>query len=64
MLTNPMLARNLRLVIFEEESSVELEAAVEEWLEESEERTVVGASFDVTGEVGNMRWAAHILYTE
>lgn len=62
MLTDPMLARNLRVALFEEESAAELEAVLEEWFDERSEETVVGISFEHHPDVAS--YMAHVLYTE
>lgn len=64
MLTSSMLARNLRLVIFEEDGAAELEAAVDQWLEDAEERVVVGARFESREGTAGPVYTAYLIYTE
>lgn len=56
----PMLARAIKLELFEQSTVVLLQAELEEWLESRAEETIIDISFD--GDVGSFR--AYVLYTE
>lgn len=62
MLTDPQLARNLKVALFEEVLIESLEIAVQEWLDSQDEAFVVGISFEA--DAGATSFRAHILYTE
>lgn len=68
MLTEPILARNIKLEFFEQPELELLQAELAEWLGSREQEDVVGISFDTvitTGESAHHHhYVAYVLYTE
>ena len=60
-LLEPQRGRDIKLEIFEELTSIALQAALEEWLEARLEETIIGLTFESDGSAS---YIAYVLYTE
>lgn len=64
MLTKPLLARNLKVEIFEAGSAEALAVELQAWFDDATEQVVVGIEFESEVTVEPESHIARVLYTE